>query len=77
MRQFLICILGNACLNGSLSGALVENGQHLGKHRGNGIARATDKIGNRGEVRLGIARQGNKQHVVAAGTLDALVSLSL
>jgi len=48
----------------------IEQGQHLGKYRGYGFARTTDEVCEGGEVRLGIAGQGNEQHVVAARPLD-------
>jgi hypothetical protein len=48
----------------------IEQRQHLRKHRGDRFARAADKVGDRGEVRLGVAGQGNEHDVVAAGALD-------
>ena len=44
--------------------------QHLRKELRNRLAGVTEKGGNRGEVRRGIARERNERHVLAAGTLN-------
>ena len=48
----------------------VAQAEHLSKDAGDVVGKTRDKCSNRGEVRLGVARQGDKGNVMTADGFD-------